>query len=566
MPAEPLDVDRLAKELIWQGQHFNLLADKQLSDGIDACEKLDETEEGKQYEALPVDRVFKLPKPITLFGHSAEVLCWAMGNVFLVFRGKLARAFAAALHLEEDDEGVVPRPSGLAGALDVYVENADGSLTVVDDADVEALVSEGKIYDRVYACYSENPGSSLIYQRWLIAYESSRFPGFTMLGTVHGGYWTEEARAWLRKSAQEQAEREQAERDAIDAEINTPDCDGDKIVPNSEGAEESRGFIRRRRQRFLTANFYAAAVSNLDDVAHDLRANLEGPNGDLDDKRGWAFFLSDDAYQRFSLHYTAGEPIEQLRSELTGVIEAYERYQRALGEYEGMPKIAPFTFAELYLYERCMQLIGLCYLLHRRDLLPRIAALQDPAYAGDDTLYEDLLAYEMEERFDVDEWHHDEPYRSLINCLYGETETEQLAELQTYLRRWYPAFKYAPWHDGHLRMRGTEGDYFGYWAFEAGAVAYLLDLNDSAITHMVYPKDLVAWARANKHLSEEAGNDTQQGRCEAGQPCPREGFWFTPAQAGSRRFFKAGEVMPEVGGDYGTTIWQWDQNQEPPKA
>jgi hypothetical protein len=47
--------------------------------------------------------------------------------------------------------------------------------------------------------------------------------------------------------------------------------------------------------------------------------------------------------------------------------------------------------------------------------------------------------------------------------------------------------------------------------------------------------------------------------------CPEPGFWFTPAQAGSRRYFKSGDVMPEVGGDYGATIWQWDQNQEPPK-
>lgn len=50
-------------------------------------------------------------------------------------------------------------------------------------------------------------------------------------------------------------------------------------------------------------------------------------------------------------------------------------------------------------------------------------------------------------------------------------------------------------------------------------------------------------------------------RCEAGQPCPREGHWFTPARADSRRRFSAGEVMPDVGGDYGTTIWQWDEQQ-----
>jgi len=54
-------------------------------------------------------------------------------------------------------------------------------------------------------------------------------------------------------------------------------------------------------------------------------------------------------------------------------------------------------------------------------------------------------------------------------------------------------------------------------------------------------------------------------RVIAGEKCTHAGFWFTPAQAGSRRYFKAGDVMPEVGGDYGATIWQWDQNQDPPK-
>ena len=49
-------------------------------------------------------------------------------------------------------------------------------------------------------------------------------------------------------------------------------------------------------------------------------------------------------------------------------------------------------------------------------------------------------------------------------------------------------------------------------------------------------------------------------RCEAGHPCPREGMWFTPA-APDKRHFKQGEIMPSVGGDYGTTIWQWDEQQ-----
>jgi len=54
---------------------------------------------------------------------------------------------------------------------------------------------------------------------------------------------------------------------------------------------------------------------------------------------------------------------------------------------------------------------------------------------------------------------------------------------------------------------------------------------------------------------------TERLRCEANQPCPREGYWFTPAMANSRRFFKQGEPMPEFKTDYGLTIWQWDEHR-----
>lgn len=50
-------------------------------------------------------------------------------------------------------------------------------------------------------------------------------------------------------------------------------------------------------------------------------------------------------------------------------------------------------------------------------------------------------------------------------------------------------------------------------------------------------------------------------RCAAGEVCPRTGWWFTPASTHGRRPFRQGEVMPSVGGDYGLTIWQWDERQ-----
>jgi hypothetical protein len=55
--------------------------------------------------------------------------------------------------------------------------------------------------------------------------------------------------------------------------------------------------------------------------------------------------------------------------------------------------------------------------------------------------------------------------------------------------------------------------------------------------------------------------DLSRLRCEGGQACPRDGFWFTPARTGSRRHFAQGELMPDLKSDYGTTIWQWDEAQ-----
>ena len=117
-----------------------------------------------------------------------------------------------------------------------------------------------------------------------------------------------------------------------------------------------------------------------------------------------------------------------------------------------------------------------------------------------------------------------------------------------------------PWHDGHLSMTDTDGYYFGYWAFEAGAVACLLELDNSSIDRLVYPKGLVKFAREFDGNTRSAGSSDRL-RVVAGEPCPRAGYWFTPAKLDSRRHFKLGEVMPDTKSDYGTTIWQWDERQ-----
>lgn len=327
-------------------------------------------------------------------------------------------------------------------------------------------------------------------------------------------------------------------------------------------------FQDQRRQQFLTRVFYHSQAKRRTRLFGEFVAELAAADTDAEGASLLNQSLADDRYELLSLRYTAGHPIETLRSELTGVVEAYERYQRALAEYEQIPEIAPLGLGNIGDYERFMQLIGLCYLLHRRDLLPRIAKLEDPGYAGEDALYEELLAYHLPDRTDTDEMLHIELYDPLLGAMYDETEEESARDLDEYVNHWYPAFKYVPWHDGHLRIDGTDGDYFGYWAFEAGAVAYLCGIDDSKITHMVYPKDLVAWAREHADEYSNTGSDNGvkiRSNVPAHQPCPEAGWWFTPAKTGSRRYFKQGEIMPSVGGDYGDTFWQWSPDQSAPK-
>lgn len=76
------------------------------------------------------------------------------------------------------------------------------------------------------------------------------------------------------------------------------------------------------------------------------------------------------------------------------------------------------------------------------------------------------------------------------------------------------------------------------------------------------------WPSAEQRgkLSPESGQQKVPSSVPGGQPCPQAGWWLTPAKTSSRRYFKAGDVMPAIeGSDYGSTFWQWDIDQSVPK-
>jgi hypothetical protein len=80
-------------------------------------------------------------------------------------------------------------------------------------------------------------------------------------------------------------------------------------------------------------------------------------------------------------------------------------------------------------------------------------------------------------------------------------------------------------------------------------------------------KDGTIPAEEAEYFAPQANNKNVYtiGRIEGGQACTQAGYWFTPAQINSRRYFKEGEIMPVFDSNYGSTIWQLDSNQEMPK-
>ncbi len=83
--------------------------------------------------------------------------------------------------------------------------------------------------------------------------------------------------------------------------------------------------------------------------------------------------------------------------------------------------------------------------------------------------------------------------------MYGDSDEESVADLDTYLEQGYSSMSDVSWYDSHLNLSEGWGLYSGYWAIEAAAIAFILELYDTTLHRdSVFPKDLVDFARSFK--------------------------------------------------------------------
>lgn len=266
-------------------------------------------------------------------------------------------------------------------------------------------------------------------------------------------------------------------------------------------------FTERRRQPFLTESHYRSEMAAIDS-AIAICERLPARSGRTK-AEGWMLSsqcAAFDRFQRLCLKYTAGEPIEPMREELGDVVAGYERYGERLWACRRNPSVPVFDFNALDDYCALMQLVGLCFLLRRRDLVLRIARLQDGEEGikrGEDRLFEEFMRQHIrpEDRVRCRHLCHQRPYDALLQGLTEYEPDDQFIYLERALGQWYDSLSALPWHDSHRKEpQDGQAGYFGYWSFETGAVAMLLDVEDDTALHrhLHYPKDLVAWTRSVK--------------------------------------------------------------------
>ena len=336
-------------------------------------------------------------------------------------------------------------------------------------------------------------------------------------------------------------------------------------------------FHEQRRQQFLYEALYEKTRANQILLIEGQLKNKQTAET-AEDHSVAHRFLYLEAFWIWMLDYTAGVPIEELAPRLAGIVDAFEEWNNINQAFQKeaaleFPEYGPYEyqaapdFSILFDYEDTLQLLSIAILLRDLRSIKRMIHILR-SHRAEDGLFEQLIGGYVEDEMALSSCALGAPYDILLQVFYEEDEQKTLDLLEKYLKQWYPAMKDHPrWYDEHLKInkQGYAG-YYGYWAFEAAAAVYLLDLDDGQINHLVYPKDLVDYARKlreeDRYTSLETETSTHSAGVEGGQPCPQTGFWETPAKLHSRSHFKQGDIMSVFkASEYGHTIWQWSEKQ-----
>ncbi|WP_080957835.1 PoNe immunity protein domain-containing protein [Burkholderia vietnamiensis] len=274
--------------------------------------------------------------------------------------------------------------------------------------------------------------------------------------------------------------------------------------------------------------------------------------------------VASNSLELLLLYYTAGYPIEDLRAQLPEIMERFDTYinleilPRNKNPPENTADTLEITQLDAYVY--VFWLLALCKLLGYSEFIPTVMRWVDKTYKynrGRDGLFENVVQALTGTHVEAPRVVlHAVPYRPLASATVRAPE-ERPALVKEFVEGWYKGMKPTYWHGAH-----TGGLYFGYWCLEAALVTVLWDIDDSSYRdHLVYPKDLVDFARQQHAVARVDATDKPHISRQTGERCPHAGRWGvleSPGALAQERMFKEGDVFPAAigrDGQEGPVTW-----------
>ncbi|MCL6233525.1 PoNe immunity protein domain-containing protein [Acinetobacter amyesii] len=323
-------------------------------------------------------------------------------------------------------------------------------------------------------------------------------------------------------------------------------------------------FDKYKRQQFLTEEYYLKTTEyNEEGIPLYLESDaFEDDQYNCGEASRWESITW--IYQSLLyLHYTAGKPIEEISPLFEKVIEGYEKQAEALGVFKASKKPVVIGGEGGFI---ALTTISLAVLLNKNNLLSTIKQLingEDGGTFSEDEVINKFLKltdsnHPDTERDGIYSYNFSILCDVIDNVIIKNNKNHAIELLDEYLADWYQMHKNTLWYNSHLNLDNYS--YVGYWAFEAAALVYLLDLDESSLhKHLFYPKDIVAWARKNNTQSEVTQENLTVIKVKAGEKSPKTGYWTTPAQEDSRVHVLRGEMLPTLSEtDWGEVYWYFN--------
>lgn len=311
-------------------------------------------------------------------------------------------------------------------------------------------------------------------------------------------------------------------------------------------------FNKSRRQKFLSEKDY---VEEEDAYRYGIQLSYESLASDkpvgpgADSSLRWA--IASKSLQLLLLNYTAGQPIEELKAQLPDVIERFDVYiqhevsPRSKNPPENVADTLEITQLGAYVY--VFWLLALSRLLGHPEFIPTVIGWVDKTHKynrGRDGLFENVVQALTGTHVEAPRVVlHAVPYRPLASATV-RTPEERPALVKEFVDGWYKGMKPTYWHGAH-----TDGLYFGYWCLEAALVTVLWDIDDSSYRdNLVYPKDLVDYARQQQATARSADTPKPHISRKTGERCPHTGRWGVLESPGAfvqERMFREGDTFPD---------------------